>query len=610
MTDPVFIDFETEAIGPRPLEYPPKPVGLAVLDRTGQFASGYLGFGHHIENTATFEEVKAFLTALWASGREICCHNSMFDVDVAMAHFGLPFPDPKLLHDTLVLAFLHDPHADSLSLKDLSTKWLDDLPEERDELFMWLVENVPEVKRSPKKSGAHICRGPGELVGRYAMGDVRKTAKLFDYTHKVREEQPVAYLREIALMPILIANSTQGVRVNRKGMLEAVLHTTTDIIACEKWLRKYFKLEDTAELNFNSGMQLAKLCMDAGAWDQSVEWPRTETGTLRTDKDTLAAVLKDTQLIAVLRYRDLLSKLQGTYLEPWLLQSETTGRIYTEWNNVRGERGGTRTGRLSGKPTLQTMPVRYPNMDELPPDLIVQGIPKLREFILPDEGHKIISADFQAQELRIFAHFEDGALAAQYRNDPNVDLHQFTADMMSQNSGKDVTRTYAKGISFAVLYGAGPRKISEMLEIPYDLAKELMDAYQTSVAPGLRGMNADMSSRYARRAPLRTLGGRLIKGEPPKLVKGRLMRFDYKMINLLIQASAADQAKQAMIDYATRARDSRLLLSMHDELVISAKEEFAVREAATLTDAMCNALSMDVPMVAEAKIGNHYGEVK
>ena len=94
------------------------------------------------------------------------------------------------------------------------------------------------------------------------------------------------------------------------------------------------------------------------------------------------------------------------------------------------------------------------------------------------------------------------------------------------------------------------------------------------------------------------------------VVNGRLRKFDYKMTNLLIQGSAADQAKQAMIDFASKAQGSRLLLSMHDELVITAEESVAQREADLLTHCMCHALPMDVPMVADAVIGNTYQEVK
>ena len=102
----------------------------------------------------------------------------------------------------------------------------------------------------------------------------------------------------------------------------------------------------------------------------------------------------------------------------------------------------------------------------------------------------------------------------------------------------------------------------------------------------------------------------LVKMEPPKIINGRMREFDYKGVNLLIQGSAADQAKAAMLLYHKNRIGSRLLLSVHDELVISVPENAIDREAQTLMHAMCNALSMEVPMVSDYKVGNTYQETK
>ena len=183
---------------------------------------------------------------------------------------------------------------------------------------------------------------------------------------------------------------------------------------------------------------------------------------------------------------------------------------------------------------------------------------------------------------------------------------------MTQASGHEVSRTYSKGVSFAVLYGAGPNKISEMLEISQQLARQLVDAYKSSVATRLDAINAVMSQRYKLNKPITTLGGRKIKGEPPKIVMGRLRRFDYKMVNLLIQGSSADQAKQAMVDYHADPVNNpgRLLLSVHDELVVTAPADKIDLAAQRLAHIMCNALPMSVPMVSDAKIGDCYHDCK
>lgn len=603
---PIFLDFETEGIEARPT-YPPKPVGLAVYDPTGQFADGYFAFGHVTGNNSTFDAVKSMMGEMYASNRPLCFHNALFDLDVADIHFGLGIPDASRLHDTLILSFLYDPHVPSLSLKDLVVHWKLDTPEERDELKEWIINNVPEAKRKKSQWGAHICKGPVELVGRYAKADVRLTAKLFEFTaSNVLPAQQAPYLRELELIPVLLENSRLGVRVDVAGLEAAKEQAIKDIESCNVWVRA---LLNSPELNVDSDAQLVESIYQSEYWDKNKAWPTTDKGQKQATKEALEEMLTNEYLRDVLRYRANLSTCLSTFIDPWLTSGLATGRIYTNWNSVRGERGGTRTGRLSSTPNFQNAPVRYPKVN-LPPELDVAPLPLVRSFILPDEGHKLVACDFNAQELRIFAHFEGGNLMQQYQQDARADLHTYAAKMMTDASGREVSRTYSKGVSFAILYGAGPKKISEMLEIDYGLAKTLMDAYTTAVAPGLKAMQATMRTRYKLGEPIKTLGGRLVKMEPPKIINGRLREFDYKGVNLLIQGSAADQAKAAMLLYQKTRLGSRLLLSVHDELVISAPEDAVEREAKCLTNAMCNALEMDVPMVSDYKIGNSYQETK
>ena len=606
MVEPIFLDFETEAIGPRPEQYPPKPVGLAVLDRTNQFKSGYYSFCHDSNNNCTFEDAKRLLIRIWESGRHICFHNAMFDMSVIVEQFGLPFLQPERVHDTLVLAFLYNPYVRSLSLKELCVEWLNIQPEERDQLFEWLVAHIPAVAKKPKTAGAYIARGPADLVGMYAEADVALTAKLWDFTLSVRQTMPRAYLREIELMPILLENSRIGVRVDRDGLNQCLEKAKADILQCEVWLNKYFNADD---INYNSGAQLVQIIQNKGCYDKNKKWPTSDKGTPLSDKDTLANLITDPELSSVLRHRDVLVKLTGAYIEPWLEQSASTGRIYTEWNTVRGEAGGTRTGRLSSKPTLQTMPTRGPKTP-LPSEIRDLIIPKVREYILPDEGHSMIACDYNAQELRLFAYFEDGQLKEQYLKDPKADLHTFSKNLMSEKVGRDIPRDYVKTLSFGILYGAGPKKLSEMLKIPYDEAKELVDLYKTEVATGLPKINEDLMARYRAKIPFKTVGGRLIKGEPPKIIHGKLMEFGFKSLNTLIQGSGADMAKKAMIDYSKLATHSRLLLSLHDEIVITCQKGYEEQEAKKLEQSMVGAFPMDVPFIAEAKFGDNFAQTK
>jgi len=603
---PIFLDFETEGIEARPT-YPPKPVGLAIYDPEGEYPNGYLAFDHLHGNNSTWNEVYEILSKIYAGSREICFHNAMFDLDVIDTHFELPIPKANRLHDTLILAFLHDPHVKSLSLKDLVVTYDLAQPNERDELKEWIITNVPEAKRKKSTWGAYISKGPADLVGRYAEADVRLTFLLYEFlVANVLPLQQEPYAREMELIPMLLENSRLGVCVDVEGLEKARLNAITDIALCNDWIRT---LLNSPELNIDSDQQLVEVIYQSEFWDKNKTWPTTDKGQFQATKEAFEEMLINEHLRDVLRYRANLSTCLSTFIEPWLHTGRNTGRIYTNWNSVRGERGGTRTGRLSSTPNFQNAPVRYPKVN-LPDDLKVNPLPSIRSFILPDPGHKLVACDFNAQELRIFAHFEGGNLMKQYQQDARADLHTYAAKMMTEASGREVSRTYSKGVSFAILYGAGPKKISEMLEVDYEMAKTLMDSYTTAVAPGLRDMQGTMRTRYKLKQPIKTIGNRYVMMEPPKVINGRLREFDYKGVNLLIQGSAADQAKAAMLLYQKTRQGSRLLLSVHDELVISAPIDAIEREANCLMNAMCNAVAMDVPMVSDYKVGDTYQETK
>ena len=373
MHDIVFLDFETEAIGPRP-DYPPRPVGLAIYDPQGKYPNGYLAFGHTMGNNSTFGEVHEILLDIYKSGRSICFHNAMFDLDVIETHFELPMPAYHRIHDTLILAFLHDPHVQSLSLKDLVVTWGLAEPSERDELRDWIIANVPDAKRKKSTWGAHISKGPVGLVGRYAEADVRLTSQLFYYlAEKVLPSQLEPYHREIQLLPILLENSRLGVRVDRVGLSAAKEQAIKDIEKCTVWVRA---LLNSPELNVDSDSQLVDSIYQSEHWDKNKAWPTTDKGQKQATKEALEEMLTNEHLRDVLRYRANLSTCLSTFIEPWLHSSEKTGRIYTNWNSVRGERGGTRTGRLSSTPNFQNAPIRYPKVN-LPADLDVAPLPQI-----------------------------------------------------------------------------------------------------------------------------------------------------------------------------------------------------------------------------------------
>lgn len=175
------MDFETEAIV-KGSPIPPKPVGIAlkVRDKPGK----YYAWGHPTKNNSTLREAMDETQNLCWSSENTVFHNAKFDIAVMKHHFDM---EPHgFIDDTMILAFLVNPHSKTLKLKELSEFYLDRPPIEQDDLRDWILANV---KRSTEKNwGEFICLAPGDLVGRYAVADVDMTAALYKKLHKVLEE--------------------------------------------------------------------------------------------------------------------------------------------------------------------------------------------------------------------------------------------------------------------------------------------------------------------------------------------------------------------------------------------------------------------------------------
>jgi len=174
----IALDYESEAIEPRP-KYPPTPVGLAILRDNGEDTGQYLAWGHPIENNCTFEYAKEILRELLIErDNEFVFHNAPFDCAITIMKMGLVVPWDRI-HDTMLLAFLADPFGE-LSLKPLAEKLLGEPPTEQEAVRDWLVTHGV-CRANDKQWGAYIARAPGRLVGKYAIGDVERTMKLFKH---------------------------------------------------------------------------------------------------------------------------------------------------------------------------------------------------------------------------------------------------------------------------------------------------------------------------------------------------------------------------------------------------------------------------------------------
>jgi DNA polymerase-1 len=607
----IVIDFETDAIEGRPA-YPPKPVGFSIK-WPHQNKANYYAWAHPTDNNCHFEEAKKVLSFAWVSKIPLLFQNAKFDYDVATTHMGMSELPWELIHDTLYLIFLADPHATSYALKPAAERFLGMPPTEQQAVRDWLV-NAGIVRKNDARWGAHISKAPGDLVGKYADGDTTRTFKLFNvlYPAIVRAGVLGAYDRERELMPILLENERQGLRVDLKLMEEDYEIYTTAMGVADNWIRKRLGV---ADLNVDSNDDLAGALDAAGI---VTEWATTKTGKRSTAKKNLTVdMFNDPKVASVLSYRNKLATCMGTFIEPWLETArKSKGYIYTNWNqvrqsNARDSNAGTRTGRLSSTPNFQNIPKAFEGKDDgyEHPKFIksLPRLPEMRKYILPDKGEVFLRRDYNQQELRILAHFEDDKLRTAYLENPRLDMHNYVRDEIQRVTGRLLDRSPVKIINFGLMYGMGQGKLADSMRVSVDEARTIIKAHRMGV-PGVAVLEKNIKKLLSKDEPIVTWGGRVYCVEPPKKIDGQLRTFEYKGLNYLIQGSAADCTKQAIINYHKTKKHGRFLACVHDEICISAPKSKAKEEMRILKEAM-ESVQFDVPMLSDGELGSSWGNL-
>jgi DNA polymerase I-like protein with 3'-5' exonuclease and polymerase domains len=368
--------------------------------------------------------------------------------------------------------------------------------------------------------------------------------------------------------------------------------------------------EATKSPNLNPGSndELALALRSSGLITGFIQTPG---GKDSVAKKNLLAVCRDKELLNLLNYRGTLETCLNTFMLPWLEQSYEDGRVHSQWNQVRGfesgRKRGTRTGRLSSNdPNLQNPPNDFSSI--LPIDGL-PSLPTLRSYLLPEEGHKWLKRDFSSQEIRILAHYEDATLLEAYQANPSLDPHSHAKQLMQEATGNDYPRKNVKITAFTVVYGGGGGKIAQTLGIPTAEGYAIKDAYLRAF-PGIRELGRDTSYAGRSGAGITTWGGRHYLAEPPKMINGQYRDFNYKLMNYLIQGSAADQTKQCLNEwYDMKDPATVFLATVHDEINCSAPVEISEREMAVLKAAMDQPL-FDSPSQSEGFFGDNWAECK
>ena len=608
------VDFETKGIENRP-DYPPAPVGVSIR-RRGR--GKYYAWGHPCENNSDGTDAVALLRDIYKTDK-VVFHHSAFDIDVGQTHLGLPFPND--FEDTLFLGYLRDPRQVSLALKPMADTWLDMPPDEQQELKDWIIANVPEARRKPTQWGAHIAKAPGKLVGKYANGDTLRTDKLFKlFMPYVRNmEMLEAYEVEKDIVKIKLAMERHGIQTADKRLKRDLPKWIAAHDAARASLFRKLKITKAYEadcpkgfFNINSGNQLADAIEEAGLTEY---WIYTEKGNRSTSLENLKEVVTDKHFLKVFGIYATLEKYITGFLGPWIEtgNKDGHGRIYPTFNQVRsdhkygaGSGAGTKTGRPSvSNPNFNNIPA---NAEESKNAETLADVTKwvkkhglnfigLRDYITPTPGNTLITRDYQQQELRVLAHYEDGDLMQMYQDNPKIDIHKQLAVELSARTGWNLTRKAAKKIVFGIIYGYGLDTLADELGTTRDNAKYLKKTL-LNMLWGLGDLQKWLKAAARNDEYIRTAGGRIYYCEDAKFIDGTFHTYDYKLLNLLVQGTSADITKRAMVN-AHGELKGQMVIQLYDEIIVDTPD--VKHDMRVLREAMESAITLDVQLPTEGE---------
>jgi DNA polymerase-1 len=480
--------------------------------------------------------------------------------------------------DTLVAAYLLDPGRRAYALEDIA------------------MEHVGE-RRAPGTDGiaapdaaldpiSRSAGGEAELVLRLApaMGE-RLAAEGLDAIYRSMEMPLVAVLADMERAGVKVdTRLLAGMSRDMEAQLQAL---TTEIHALAK-----------GEFNINSPAQLREVLFERLNLKAGKKTAKTRAASTAED------VLEELALVhelprRILDYRSV-QKLKSTYVDalPELVNRET-GRIHATFNQTIAA-----TGRLSATdPNLQNIPIRTP-----------EGR-RIREAFVAEAGHLLLSADYSQIELRVLAHLSgDPTLVDTFRR--GEDVHDRTSrEIFGPLSAvpKDEQRRISKMVNYALLYGKTAFSLAKDIGVSRGEAAEFIEAYFARY-PKVRAFIDDTIAKARETGQVRTLLGRLrrLPDLRSKNVPVR-MEAERQAMNTPVQGSAADLIKRAMIDLhrklGERGLRSRLILQIHDELLLEVPEAEAEEAKALVTRVMESALALDVPLVADARLGRNWAEV-
>jgi DNA polymerase I-like protein with 3'-5' exonuclease and polymerase domains len=417
--------------------------------------------------------------------------------------------------------------------------------------------------------------------------------------------QDLTHINELEhqVLPVLIDMKWNGVRVD----VDQAEQTKNKLLKQESELLKQVKEDTGVAVNVWEAKSISKM-FDA----LSLPYARTElTGAPKFDKHFLRT--HEHPLVQAVAQAREYNKARTTFIDT-ILKHEHNGRIHAEINQLRGDGGGTVTGRLS---------YNTPNLQQVPSSKVLG--PMIRSLFLPEEGMQWGAFDYSQQEPRLVVHLAsltNGGLKGAdefvnaYHEDPNTDFHTMVSEMAK------IDRKKAKTINLGLFYGMGKGKLSSELGLTPGEAEDLFEKYHSRV-PFVKEMIELTMKKAADVGHVRTLLGRKCRFDEWEPIRYGVHRplpraeaerehgkqikraYTYKALNKIIQGSAADMTKKAMVDL--HAEGITPHIQVHDELDCSFDSEAQKNK---IMEIMKNAVQLEVPVKLDCEVGPSWGEAK
>lgn len=503
-----------------------------------------------------------------------------------------------------------------VGLEHLGQKYLG-TGKDSDVMYQWLAEAYGGNASSDQR--ANIYRCPPRLVGAYGEADADLPLRILEKQWPLMASEGLhpVYRMECDSIYLLTRMRMTGVNIDMRAAEQLYAELAIDI----QNLQAKLHAETGVWANVNSGTDLAKVFDAAG-----IAYSTTARGAPSFTKSYLATV--EHPIADLVREIREVEKIRGTFIRSYILESNVNGRVHCQFHPLRGDAGGTRSGRFSSdKPNLQNIPVRS-----------ALG-KKIRKLFIPDAGHMCWEKDDYSQiEYRNLMHYAIGEGAdngrMRYQSDPKTDYHVMTQELVQSIAGIHIERKPIKNINFGLLYGMGESKLARQAGIDKKQAKEVFKAYHT----GNPYVGATMEATAAEAQTLGYITTLLNRRSRFNLWEPRVVDYEnraiplryeqairhygadiqrahtHKAINRRLQGSAADMIKKGMHQCWQEGVFDVIgvpKLQVHDELDFSVPDDSpAIREAfAYMRRVLETAIPLRVPVLVDSGRGVNWGAI-